>query len=1610
MASQELEPIPRAFNGQAKGSSVMTLPAGLNIIKQEKDGGCAGACSCRHQEREAPKPAVDKTPAAASAAGEEPPPLRLHGARTEPSALLKVEGRVRAANGAEVPVQPMIDSGASGMGFVDPAFARRCGAQLRPSSRRITLANGSEVRAAGEVTLSYSLAAHSCRLKKATPPVHFTSTFTVTPLAPYELILGVGWLEQHHALIGFRERSIQLRVDGAGKQHCIRPLVRCNDDGSPAVEAAPLQLKAIAQKRVCKLMRKGEIEQLYAVICRPARSEAGAGSAEAAEAVAGTEHAGVRALLDEFKDVFSEPKPGVPPKRGVEHAIQLTPGAVPPAARPLRHQSEKDAAVMKEYVEAGLRSGTLQPSTSPYGSMALIVKKKDGSPRVVIDYRALNEVTVKNKYPLPLMDELFDRTQGARFFTSIDLRNGFHQIAIQPGDREKTAFRTRFGHFEYTVLPMGLCNAPGTFMQLMNQTFADMLDICVLCFLDDILIFSRTEEEHLRHLRIVLQRLKDQRLHVKLSKCAFMQREVAFLGHRIGADGLRVAPDKIGAVQQWPQPNNVTEVRSFLGLANFYRRFVEGYSRIAMPLTELTKDTAAWRWGSEQQNSFDALKAALCSPPVLRVADQSKPFVLNCDACKYAIGATLQQDHGNGLQPVAYFSAKMSDAERNYDVREQEFMALMRACTHWRHYLHGTQPFTLLTDHDSLKYHKSMPNLSGRLARWIERMAEFDYKLQHIPGKSNVVADALSRRADLAAVSTPNPFEVLAAAARSRAPRPPEPAEQRQRNIDAATKVLPPAVDAPPPNKQGTIITPTQRCSANTNSGAQCGQRTAIAHLCWNHLQRDMGVRVKKSTLPRVGRGLFAASRDLPAGHRIPYTGDEIELTQEKQGGPYVLQTKVGAGIDAARRNAGLGRWLNDPRGGKDENGRPLQANCEFVVHTPPGSRQRVGAVRTLRVLKSGEELLVKYGEDYWRYQAPKRQRKGVSAPKRAARQQQPLVAAAIAEAALPSRQRDRHFESVLAQVLSSVDTPAPNATRSLRPTAARRAAAAEAAQQAQPERGSARAGRNDEVAAPAAEEPAVAAHQPDDGIALEEFSPSDLVEQPAATEALMSAMRRAAAADDEYQRWLQTPPPGTRAERGLLFVDGSAAMRVPNDAAIRTRILAELHDSATGAHCGRDRMLSEAQRRFEWKGMATDVERYATTCDACQRNKHSKQLKPGLLMPLPLPEEPCLHWTTDAVCGLPKTKHGFDAIQVYVDRLTKLKRFAATHTTDSSTQLANTTLRTIIGPHGMPKSIVSDRDPRITARFWVELSRVLGSSVNLSTAQHPQSDGQSEREIQTLITALRSYANAMANDWDDYLPALELAFNSKQQASTGAAPFTLVYGTEARLPIDCALDGVKPVTVPAVANRAERMRLALDHARTKAEQAQAKQKKQADRHRRLLQLREGDQVLLATEGLQLRSGVHKLTGRFIGPFNVIGSVNDNAVTLDLPPLLGALHPTFNISRLKLYRDGSKLFPGRPTRLHRPPAVDSDTNGVASYEVEAVLAQRGAGARRELLVRWKGYGAEHDQWQLRSELARSAPLKVAEFDVITMGSSERAAQVLLQQMRAAATQQQRSAA
>jgi RNase H-like domain found in reverse transcriptase/Reverse transcriptase (RNA-dependent DNA polymerase)/Aspartyl protease/SET domain len=871
-------------------------------------------------------PAHDAAWSAPAAPEPEPAtlPLTLAGAHAQPARLLKLRGYFR-----NQPATLLIDSGASSE-FIDPDFAARCGYSLLPSDRTVKLADGSIVNARGRVTAT-------CLLDATPRPslVEFTATFTATPLGGYDAILGVTWLANHNVDIGWASRSIILRSPGHPPRS-VRPLEQ---------QDATTQLASISIRGLRKAHRRGQVEEVFAVMVQPAD--------DGARTAVRSDSPRARALIDRYADVFPDKLPNaLPPNRGVEHAIELKPGAVPPTVRPLHHQSPRDNATIQEYVREGLESGTLQTSQSPYGAMVIIVRKKDGTPRVVIDYRALNEITIKNKYPLPLTDELFDRVHGARWFSKIDLRTGFHQIRVRDEDVAKTAFRTRFGSYEYRVLPMGLTNAPGTFMQLMNDTFSDLLDRSVLVFLDDILVFSRTEQEHEQHVEEVLRRLRQQQLYAKLSKCELFRQQVEFLGHHIGADGLSVSPDKIAAVRDWPRPSNVRDVRSFLGLANFYRRFVQSYSNLALPLTELTKTDARFAWSDQHQQAFDALKQALCSAPVLLIPDPALPFTLSCDACNYAVGATLQQDQGNGLQPIAYRSRKLTPAERNWDTREKEFFALVDACLHWRHYLHSEQPFKLLSDHDSLKYHKTMPHLTGRLARWIERMSEFDYTIEHIAGSKNVVADALSRRSDLNMTEQ----QLRAAAAQPDT----DAIAQRERNRRAAEESHTPAPDLPAPNAAGVIVMPTQRCNGTTKKGEHCKQRTAKGQYCWNHMSSVLGLRLRASTVPGAGMGLFA-SRDLPAQTDIDYTGDRRPLDDDTEPGPYFLQLTNSTAIDAARTNAGPGRWINDPRGSA------ATANATWSLYTPPG-KPRVACVRTLRRIKKGEEILIKYGADYWRF------------------------------------------------------------------------------------------------------------------------------------------------------------------------------------------------------------------------------------------------------------------------------------------------------------------------------------------------------------------------------------------------------------------------------------------------------------------------------------------------------------------------------------------------------------------------------------------------------------------------------------------------------------------
>ena len=410
-----------------------------------------------------------------------------------------------------------------------------------------------------------------------------------------------------------------------------------------------------------------------------------------------------------------------------------------------------------------LEMGFIRPSQSPYGAPVLFVPKKNGKLRFCVDFRALNKLTIKNRYPLPRIDELLDRLQGAKYFSKLDLQSGYHQIRIaeDDGSIQRTAFRTRYGHYEWLVLPFGLTNAPATFQQLMNDILRPYLDQFVIVYLDDISIYSKTKEEHLEHLDEVLTILEQHRLFVGLDKCSFGVQEMEFLGHVVGTDGVKVDPKKVQAVKDWPTPKDVKEVRSFLGLTGYFRRFIRHYAHKALPLTNLTKKETRWHWGTAEQEAFDQLKEALTSAPVLVLPDPTLPYEVFTDASGFALGATLLQNQGSGLQPVAYLSRKLTDTERNYPTGDREMLGIFWALTEWRCYLEGTT-LKVNSDHLNHTWFQSKKNLTRRQTKWSQWLESYysGVDINYKEGKDNV-ADPLSRRPDLCTITTASTYDLI---------------------------------------------------------------------------------------------------------------------------------------------------------------------------------------------------------------------------------------------------------------------------------------------------------------------------------------------------------------------------------------------------------------------------------------------------------------------------------------------------------------------------------------------------------------------------------------------------------------------------------------------------------------------------------------------------------------------------------------------------------------------------------------------------------------------------------------------------------------------------------
>ena len=447
-------------------------------------------------------------------------------------------------------------------------------------------------------------------------------------------------------------------------------------------------------------------------------------------------------LLLQFVDVFAFSDSDLRQTQVSHHTIPTE--SAPPIRQPTRrippHRREEVSKLLKNMLARNI----IQPSTSPWASPIVIVRKKDGSARFCVDYRKLNAVTRKDAYPLPRIDDTLDTLSGSQWFSTLDLLSGYWQVKVAEEDQQKTAFTTHDGLFEFKVMPFGLCNAPATFQRVMDLVLAGVQWSQCLVYLDDIIVIGRNFDEHIQNLSTVLQRLREANLRIKPSKCNFCREQVTYLGHIVSKFGVATDPEKTAKVADWPTPTTVQQLQQFLGLASYYRRFVKDFSLISAPLHRLTERGREFQWTNECAQAFSTLKHHLTHTPVLTFPDFTKPFTLDTDASHSGIGAVLSQTFDGQERVIAYASRALTKAERRYCVTRKELLAAVTFIQQFRSYLLGNK-FKLRTDHSSLKWLQTFKEPEGQMARWLETLQEYQFDIVHRAGVKHLNADALSR-------------------------------------------------------------------------------------------------------------------------------------------------------------------------------------------------------------------------------------------------------------------------------------------------------------------------------------------------------------------------------------------------------------------------------------------------------------------------------------------------------------------------------------------------------------------------------------------------------------------------------------------------------------------------------------------------------------------------------------------------------------------------------------------------------------------------------------------------------------------------------------------------
>lgn len=608
----------------------------------------------------------------------------------------EVNGRVLRA---------LIDNGATS-NFIKPGLVN-----FKEKDGTVQLGDTSVVKTFGETTADVKVGPSTTRCD-----------FTVMDI-PFDVILGTPWLMQSKASLDYKSRTIHLGIDVEIEDEFDETGLQDNDMVALLLVKSTQEKKADEARKVDDKTGDDEEDEDVERLRRSIKDR----------------------VADEFAAVVVKEGPStLPPRRpGYDLEFHMEDNGPPPSQRPYATTHE-DEELIRKLLEELIRVGKVRQSTSPFGSPVLLVRQADGKIRLVIDYRRVNDKTRGIAFPTPRIPHLLERTRGAVVFSKMDLMSGFHQIRIAEGHEAPTAFRTTDGLYEWLVVPFGLKNSPAVFCRLLTDILRPLGEFTIV-YVDDILIFSGNLGDHESHVVQVLRELEKAELLVKESKCIFATRTVDFLGFRLSGDGVAPDPSKTEAVKKWPTPTSKKEVQKFLGLVNWYKKFVEGFARIASPLYALTAKDTSFVWTEECDLAFNDLKERLCQAPILAHPIPGNPFILMTDASTKAVGGILAQEHPEGRRVIAYESHKLTSTEMNWPPRELEMWAIVHCVRKWKRFLRGAE-VVIETDHRSLEYFRTQKELSPKLARWLEDLEELKYKIVYVAGASNCGPDALSRR------------------------------------------------------------------------------------------------------------------------------------------------------------------------------------------------------------------------------------------------------------------------------------------------------------------------------------------------------------------------------------------------------------------------------------------------------------------------------------------------------------------------------------------------------------------------------------------------------------------------------------------------------------------------------------------------------------------------------------------------------------------------------------------------------------------------------------------------------------------------------------------------